>query len=177
MAEEGSGTAPPAPADTCPPGYDFKPQEDNFVSPSSSSPAQRQKQAPGEVDLVLLKRKAWEHGKSPLSNIFSTLLMMYFAGSHLSIVSLMLCAVMISGPIKSLMSFKSSFKIFDDALLGKDETILFSAKAVYLLINAAVLAVAIWKIGQLGLLPFTEADYLRSMPVYTSDKLVKFVKV
>ena len=110
------------------------------------------------------------------SNIFSTLLMLYFAGSHLSIMSVMLCAIMVSGPVKAFLGFRSSFKVFDDALPPNDP-MLRQSKIVYLLINAGVLAIGVWKIGQLGILPFTEADYLRSSPVFTSDGAVPFERL
>lgn len=155
---------------TCaPPGYHLKVAQDDFVS---------QRVAPKSavsLDKELMRRQVWDFGKSPFSNIFSTLIMLYFAGNALSIVSLMLCGVMVSGPIKAFLGFSSSFKVFEDSL-GRQDAALIKAKVVFILINLAILAVGTWKISMLGILPFTSADVLRSLPIYSTEGLAEFYK-
>ncbi len=114
-------------------------------------------------------------GKSPFSNVFSSLLMMYFSGSHLSLMSLMLCLMMLMGPVKSFLSFRSTFAPFDQAL--RSDAVLLRSKAVFLLINGAVFSIALWKIWQLGVLPITPADLMRYAPPLTSSAEILFVKL
>ena len=147
-----------------PPGYEFKASQDDFVARA----VQAAPKSPAAVDKELMRRKVWELGKSPFSNIFSTLLMLYFSGDHLSIMSLMLCAMMVSGPLRAFLSFKATFQPYDEAL-GSGDPVVRKSKLVFVGINLAVLAVAVWKIGRLGILPFTEADALRHLPVWSAD--------
>lgn len=78
-------------------------------------------------------------------------------------MSLMLCAIMIVTPVNSLLSLEAAFRPFD-ALLGRDAALL-RAKAVYVLVLLGVLGVSLWKLGQLGILPITDADFIRSLPL------------
>jgi hypothetical protein len=112
--------------------------------------------------------KVWELGKSPASNIFSTLLMLYFSGSQLSLMSLMLVGLMLMAPIKSFLNFGKSFAYFDQHL-EKDITVVKS-KLLYIGINLAILAVAIYKINQIGLLPFSDDDFSRYWAPYTPSE-------
>ncbi len=79
-----------------PPGFEFEKQDDDFEV--QHVPVRPQ------VDAAALKRlmqhRAWQMGKSPIQSIFSSLLMLYFSGNQLSLMSLMLCFMLVTGPIK-----------------------------------------------------------------------------
>jgi hypothetical protein len=121
-----------------------------------------------------MRNKAWEIGKSPLSNVLYSLVMLYFSGSHLSLMSLMLCFMMLAGPVKAFLAYRSTFAPFDQAL--KRDATLLRSKAVFLLINSGVFAIAIWKTWQLGILPITAADWMRYAPVFTTTTEVDFTE-
>ena len=164
-----------------PPGFEFEKQDDDFEV--QHVPVRPQ------VDAAALKRlmqhRAWQMGKSPIQSIFSSLLMLYFSGNQLSLMSLMLCFMLVTGPIKGecvktirlglrergtkkkkkkkkkkgFLSFRESFGPFETVLAGDSK--LMQAKLLYLSVHVAVFAVAIWKTWQLGILPITAADLIR----------------
>lgn len=127
------------------------------------------------VDKEMIRRKAWEIGKSPMSNIWLSMLMLYLSGDVLSVMSIMICAVMISGPVKSLMAYRNSFAWFEQHL-GPDDASLRRSKLVYLAINLVVFSVAIYKIAALGVLPITRRDVMGWLSVYTTQGEAVFVK-
>ena len=143
-----------------PPGFLMKEEDDNFVVST-----RRVRRATEEVDKDILRKKVWEVAKSPLGNIVSTLIMLYLSGDALSIMTIMLCVMMISGPVKSFMSFGRSFTYFDEHLKG--DQVVLQAKVVYLLINTGILGIGLWKFWKIGILPFSEADLLRFAPAYS----------
>ena len=149
-----------------PPGYEFDVSDDDYELPKQvQEMAKREK----KDDKMILRLKVWELGKSPASNILSTLLMMYFSGNILSLMSLMLVGLMLSGPIKSLLNFKRNFEPFDKHL--NKEMIVVKSKLLYILINLAILGTAIYKINKMGLLPFSDDDMARSWPAFTPSEM------
>jgi len=142
----------------------LKAEDDNFVGGRRGDAA---------VDPNIVRRKAWELGKSPLGSVITTLLLMYFAGSTLSIMSLMMCGMMILSPIRSLMALEATFRPFDELLRG--DPAVFRSKCVFVSIHLFVLLAALYKFAQLGVLPVTAADYIRSVLVPAEDPHVGWV--
>ena len=156
------------------PGFEMSFEDDTFVGKQVKSGVRPR--SPEETR-ALLRAQVWQLGKSPLSSVFSSLVMMYLSGSHLSIMSLMLCVMMLSSPLKALFAFRSSFAPFDAQLPAGDSAVLRS-KLVYVAVNGAVLCVAVWKTLQLGILPLTPEDWLRYAPALTTNTVMDtFVKI
>lgn len=165
-----------------PPGFEFGREDDNYVEERRASSS--------SVDSEAMRRRMWQHrawqlGKSPIQSVFYSLLMLYFAGSHLSLMSLMLTFMLLSGPIKGagkkevvgtlkpkatgLIEFRRAFEPFEEAIPG--DATLRRAKVLYLTIYGAVFLVALWKTWQLGVFPITPADLVR----FRSGLIASFV--
>jgi hypothetical protein len=91
---------------SAPPGFGFREQDDNFVLPGEQG---RVVEPNAALEKRVMQHRAWQMGKSPFQSVFSSLLMLYFSGSQLSLMSLMLCFFMLTGPIKGAKQMALSF--------------------------------------------------------------------
>lgn len=138
----------------------FESLDDNFeTDPAFVARRSRAQEMDRASKQRVLRYQVAQLGKQPLQSIFSSLLMLYFSGSHLSLMSLMLCFMLLSGPLKGFLSFRESFAPFEEELKG--DAALARAKVTFLFIHGAVFCVAAWKTWQLGILPITAADFTR----------------
>ncbi|OJJ46661.1 hypothetical protein ASPZODRAFT_66381 [Penicilliopsis zonata CBS 506.65] len=132
-----------------PPGYTKTKQRTQ--TSSSSAPAK-----PVETDALKLK-KAWEIALAPSKQIPMNAIMMYMSGNSLQIFSIMMVFMLFKGPIQGLINTNAAFTKFEaESIRGK----LVGVKAVYVLMQLALLALGIWKVNGMGLLPTTRSDWL-----------------
>lgn len=76
--------------------------------------------------------------------------MMYMSGNGLQIFSIMMVFMLFKSPAQALMQTNQAFVRFDSAgTRGK----LVLVKAVYVLTNLVALALGLWKVNGMGLLP------------------------
>ncbi len=59
-----------------PPGFSMRASDDDYVGSSSRAAA-----SSGGIDLDIVRRKAWDLAKQPLSGLLTTFFMMYMAGT------------------------------------------------------------------------------------------------
>ncbi|KAJ5814357.1 ER membrane protein complex subunit 4 [Penicillium tannophilum] len=121
---------------------------------------QQQKQPtekkPEETDALKLK-KAWEIAIAPSKQIPMNAIMMYMSGNSLQIFSIMMVFMLFKGPIQGLINTNVMFAKFDTPTThGR----LYGVKAVYVLMQLGLLALGIWKVNAMGLLPTTRSDWL-----------------
>ncbi|KAJ5915945.1 ER membrane protein complex subunit 4 [Penicillium verhagenii] len=121
---------------------------------------QQQKQPtdkkPEETDALKLK-KAWEIAIAPSKQIPMNAIMMYMSGNSLQIFSIMMVFMLFKGPIQGLFNTNVMFAKFETPTTrGR----LFGVKAVYVLVQLGLLALGIWKVNAMGLLPTTRSDWL-----------------
>lgn len=77
--------------------------------------------------------------------------MMYMSGNTLQIFSIMMVFMLFKGPIQGLFSVNAAFAKYDTPTTrGR----LLGVKAVYVLMQLALLALGIWKVNAMGLLPY-----------------------
>jgi hypothetical protein len=77
--------------------------------------------------------------------------MMYMSGNSLQIFSIMMVFMLFKGPIQGLINTNNVFAKFDsETLRGK----LLGVKAVYVLMQFVLLALGVWKVNAMGLLPY-----------------------
>lgn len=110
-----------------------------------------------EHDTLLLK-KAWELSFQPAKSIPMNAIMMYMSGNSLQIFSIMMVFMLFKTPIQGLMNTNQAFSRFErsDRIHGK----LLGVKIVYCVMQLALLAMGVWKVDRMGLLPTTRSDWL-----------------
>jgi hypothetical protein len=120
-------------------------------------PLQREKQQqqpaatrPEETDALKMK-KAWEIAIAPSKQLPMNGIMMYMSGNSLQIFSIMMVFMLFKGPIQGLINTNAAFAKYETpATRGR----LVAVKAVYVLMQLLLLALGIWKVNGMGLLPY-----------------------
>ncbi|EEH38955.2 hypothetical protein PAAG_01417 [Paracoccidioides lutzii Pb01] len=166
-----NASAPPRPSKTAdipnPPGY----TPDNAASKHSakqqrSAQQTQQQQTPSssaaaarkvaETDALKLK-KAWEIALAPSKQLPMNAIMMYMSGNSLQIFSIMMVFMLFKGPIQGLLNTNSAFTKFEtESTKGQ----MWGVKVVYVLMQCVLLALGVWKVNGMGLLPTTRSDWL-----------------
>ncbi|CAJ0574619.1 unnamed protein product, partial [Mesorhabditis spiculigera] len=108
----------------------------------------------------LMKKRAWDVAMGPGKSLPMNMFMMYMAGRSISIFPIMMVAMMLWRPLKALFSVNSTFKPLEHESTGS----LLPHKLVFLLGNCGVVALAIYKIHTMGLLPNYDSDWLEFVP-------------
>lgn len=76
---------------------------------------------------------------------------MYMSGNSLQIFSIMMVFMLFKGPIQGLINTNAAFAKYETpATRGR----LIAVKAVYVLMQLALLGMGIWKVNAMGLLPY-----------------------
>lgn len=78
-------------------------------------------------------------------------IMMYMSGNSLQIFSIMMVFMLFKGPIQGLINTNSVFAKFEtDGTRAK----LLGVKALYVVMQFLLLALGVWKVNAMGLLPY-----------------------
>ncbi|KAM0277048.1 hypothetical protein ACHAQH_006118 [Verticillium albo-atrum] len=116
----------------------------------------RKQPSPAEMDTLKVK-KAWEVALAPAKNLPMTAIMMYMSGNSLQIFSIMMVLMAFKTPITGLFAVNSAFERFEsDTNKGQ----MLQVKMAYLAMQVLALAVGVWKVNAMGLLPTTRSDWL-----------------
>lgn len=78
-------------------------------------------------------------------------IMMYMSGNSLQIFSIMMVGMLFKGPIQGLINTNAAFAKYDGP---STKARLVGVKAVYVLMQLVLLALGIWKVNAMGLLPY-----------------------
>jgi len=108
------------------------------------------------MDTLKLK-KAWEVALAPVKQLPMTAIMMYMSGNSLQIFSIMMVGMAFKNPIMGLMATSQAFEKFESK--GTKEKLLM-VKLVYVAMQLLALALGVWKVNGMGLLPTTRSDWL-----------------
>ena len=101
------------------------------------------------MDTLKLK-KAWEVALAPLKGIPMTAIMMYMSGNSLQIFSIMMVFMAFKNPIMGILGTGPAFERFEtETNRGK----IIQVKVAYVAMQLVALAMGIWKINSMGLLP------------------------
>ncbi|KAL2217989.1 putative ER membrane DUF1077 domain protein [Thermoascus aurantiacus ATCC 26904] len=140
-----------------PPGYSSKAAgKQRAQQPSTTTTTTTPTRRPIETDTLKLK-KAWEIALAPSKQIPMNAIMMYMSGNSLQIFSIMMVFMLFKGPIQGLLATNTAFAKFEtDATRAR----LVGPKAVYVLMQLVLLALGVWKVNKMGLLPTTRSDWL-----------------
>jgi hypothetical protein len=120
---------------------------------------------PGEAQLStqkkhkadLMGKRAMETALAPGKNIFMQGFMMYMSGSSINIWSMMVVGMAFVNPIKALLAIDETFARF--ASSDGEKLDLTLPKLAFAGCNCAMLALALWKLNTMRLLPITAADW------------------
>ncbi|KAG5185811.1 hypothetical protein JKP88DRAFT_236494 [Tribonema minus] len=112
------------------------------------------------AQLAMKNQRAMQVARMPGQSLFMNGFMMYMAGSSINIFSIMITGMVLSSAATGLMNVNKAFASLDD---GKVK--LMTPKAIYFALNVAGLALALYKLTSLGLLPVTSADWTSRLPL------------
>ncbi|GFH51928.1 hypothetical protein CTEN210_08404 [Chaetoceros tenuissimus] len=93
---------------------------------------------------------------SPAKSVLMQSFMMYMTGSNLNMMSISVTSMSILNPLKAILGINKQFAKFEDAS-GKVE--LQMPKLIFTLLNLVWLAVGLYKMSKMRLLPTTSADW------------------
>ncbi|KAK3358560.1 hypothetical protein B0T24DRAFT_540105 [Lasiosphaeria ovina] len=127
-------------------------------SPPSSKAATAQRKAPtgDEMDTLKLK-KAWEVALGPIKGLPMTAIMMYMSGNSLQIFSIMMVFMAFKNPIMGILGTNQAFERFET---DSNRAKILQVKLAYIAMQLVALAMGIWKVNSMGLLPTTRSDWL-----------------
>jgi len=97
---------------------------------------------------------------SPAKSIFTTGLMLYMTGNSIQIFSIYSTGMALVNPLKAIFNAQNTFKKFD----GQGVDTVFP-KLIFIGMQIALLALALWKCNSMGLLPMTSADWINYIPI------------
>ncbi|KAI4108232.1 MAG: hypothetical protein L6R37_001105 [Teloschistes peruensis] len=122
----------------------------------ASKTPQRSPPTPEETDILKVK-KSWEVALAPAKQLPMNAIMMYMSGNSLQIFSIMMVFMLFKNPIQGLLQTNQAFVRYETPRTkGK----MWLVKAVYVLMNLVALALGVWKVNGMGLLPTTRSDWL-----------------
>lgn len=79
-----------------------------------------------------------------------TAIMMYMSGNSLQIFSIMMVAMAFKNPVMGLMMTNQAFEKFES---DGNKSKLLGVKGVYVAMQLVALALGVWKVNGMGLLP------------------------
>ena len=132
-----------------PPGAENR---DAIVMTTTEAQLTQQKKHKADI----MAKRAMETGLAPGKNIFMQGFMMYMSGSSINIWSMMVVGHAFYNPIKALLSIDAAFARYASVDAEIDLTL---PKLAFIGCNAAMLALALWKLNTMRLLPITAADW------------------
>ncbi|KAF2138050.1 uncharacterized protein K452DRAFT_328975 [Aplosporella prunicola CBS 121167] len=139
-----------------PPGFTRQlPAKGNTKAAAAATPA-RKPPSTEEMDTLKLK-KAWELAIAPAKSLPMSAIGMYMSGNSLQIFSIMMVFMLFKTPVTALLNIQRTFANFDTP--GTSSRLL-GVKLVFVATNCLALALGIWKVNKMGLLPTTRSDWL-----------------
>ncbi|KAF4307963.1 hypothetical protein GTA08_BOTSDO03932 [Botryosphaeria dothidea] len=138
-----------------PPGY-TAPQRQQSKNTKTAQPAPRKAPSTEEMDTLKLK-KAWELAIAPAKQLPMNAVGMYMTGNSLQIFSIFMVFTLFKNPITAILNINRTFANFETP--GTSSRLL-GVKLVFVATNCLALALGIWKVNKMGLLPTTKSDWL-----------------
>lgn len=119
--------------------------------------------SPEEMDTLKLK-KAWEVALGPVKNLPMTGIMMYMSGNSLQIFSIMMVFMAFKTPIMGIVGTNQAFERFES---DTNRVKMLQVKLAYVAMQFVALALGVWKINSMGLLPYVSSSPTLSLPSYS----------
>jgi ER membrane protein complex subunit 4 len=131
-----------------PPGFTSSNAVASKQKNKSVAPARRQA-TPEEMDTLKLK-KAWELAIAPAKQLPMNAFGMYMTGNSLQIFSIMMVFMLFKGPIQAVLNIQQTFSRLET---DGNKSQMLMVKAAFVGCNLLALALGIWKVNGMGLLP------------------------
>jgi len=116
----------------------------------------RKPPTPEETETLKLK-KAWEVALGPAKQLPMQAIMGYMSGNSLQIFSIMMVFMLFKNPIQAIAQTNAQFSRFESP---GNRTQMIGVKALYVLMQCLLLALGVYKVNSMGLLPTTRSDWL-----------------
>jgi hypothetical protein len=121
------------------------------VAPASNTAVTpRKPPTPEEMDQLKLK-KAWELALAPAKQLPMNAIGMYMSGNSLQIFSIMMVMMLFKGPITAMFNINATFQRLESE--GNRQQMIM-VKLAFVGCNLLALALGIWKVNGMGLLPY-----------------------
>ncbi|KAI7997898.1 ER membrane protein complex subunit 4 [Camellia lanceoleosa] len=104
-------------------------------------------------------QKAWEVAQSPFKNLLMMGFMMWMAGNTVHLFSIGITFSALWQPISALQGVGKVFQPYKD-----NKVDLLGPKLLFIALNLGGLALGVWKLNSLGLLPTHASDWVSSLP-------------
>lgn len=114
------------------------------------------------MDTLKLK-KAWEVALAPVKSLPMTAIMMYMSGNSLQIFSIMMVLMAFKNPIMGIISTNQAFEKFKS---NGNRGQMLQAKLAYVAMQLLALAVGVWKVNAMGLLPYAITNTLKGLRLH-----------
>lgn len=118
-------------------------------------------------------QKAWQLAFQPAKSVPMNFVMSYMSGTSLQIIPIMTVLMLLSGPLKAIFGIRTAFKPFLDNKSISSQVKL--AMVVYILGQCALMFIAVRKLNQMRLIPYTRADWLPWEPPVQYQELKAYV--
>jgi len=138
----------------CPPPVGYKSLAQEEKAGDAGPPVKAAALTQTQKNALAAKQKnhAMQIAMRPGQQILMNAFMMYMSGSQLNIFSISITSSAVLTPLASLMNLEQTFGHLQKVDLS-------TAKAVYVLLNLAWLALGLYKMSSMRLLPTTSADW------------------
>ncbi|KAH1067249.1 hypothetical protein J1N35_032236 [Gossypium stocksii] len=104
-------------------------------------------------------QKAWEVAQAPFKNLLMMGFMMWMAGNTVHLFSIGITFSALWQPISALQGVGKVFEPYKD-----NKVDLLGPKLLFIALNLGGLALGVWKLNTLGLLPTHASDWVSSLP-------------
>ncbi|KAK3439633.1 ER membrane protein complex subunit 4 [Eucalyptus grandis] len=104
-------------------------------------------------------QKAWEVAQAPFKNLMMMGFMMWMSGSTVHLFSIGITFSALWQPLSALQGVGKVFEPYKD-----NKVELLVPKLLYIALNLGGLALGVWKLNTLGLLPTHASDWVSSLP-------------
>ncbi|UZJ51753.1 hypothetical protein CBS101457_001073 [Exobasidium rhododendri] len=140
-----------------PPGY-IKAESHSLSSKRSHKTTAAVRSVPSPADVESLKqKKAWDVAMAPAKSVPMNAFMLYMSGTGVQIFSMMVVGMLLTNPIKAILSIKSAFAPYITP--GQPMAIL-PQQALFIACQLACMGLGIYKCWSMGLLPTESSDWL-----------------
>ncbi|ODV78842.1 uncharacterized protein CANTADRAFT_53803, partial [Suhomyces tanzawaensis NRRL Y-17324] len=115
------------------------------------------KQDDAQVSELKAKR-AWELAIAPAKSLPMTAFMSYMTGNSLQIIPMTMAFMLLWNPIKAI--FTETNALFKNLSTKDNSSTILQTKLVYVVCQLLNMAVGVYKLSNMGLIPNREADWL-----------------
>lgn len=94
------------------------------------------------------------------------LIMSYMSGNSLQLMSMMMTLTLFTGPLKAIFSIGTTFQGLETEKTKQDVLL---AKATFIFLQLVVIAIGVYKLNSMGLIPNRRGDWLSwEIPTHVS---------